>query len=661
MSESNLALQEAQFTQVLKTMGLEDTHVAEPRTITVGLGSDFFRRKPSELVQNLPRLMKQGERATAADLEFKDTLGQGGMGLVELAEQISLGRDVAVKKVRPDARSEEATLVLLREGWTTGILEHPNIVPIHTLGRDEDGEPIIVMKRISGVSWMEIIKDSSKVPPAFETEDPFDLYVEILSQICNAMHYAHSQGIIHRDLKPENVMLGEFGEVYVLDWGIALSLEPDPTGRLASIEEIDQPSGTPVYMAPEMVEGNGSELGIHTDIFLLGAMLHEALTGRPPHRGTTVFQILFQAHLCAPPVFDSSIPEELAMICQKAMSREPGQRYGSAREMREALLLYRKNRESYRLAAKGSEKLARLKILLHQSQSPSGIGTSTTEKSGQEVDGAKEQEIYQVFSECRFAFEQARQVNPALSAARRGLQEVLELMIRRELDRKAHKAAVLLLTDLPEPNEELSQQLQRLGEALRSQQADFETLQRFRFEADTEVGQGSRALFVLIMGISWSALSAIVSYLVEFQGLQITHERTFAHIVFLTALIGYVIYFGRERFFVNQVNRKILYAALATFVCVCFHRGLAWIQDVPFRTIVAHEMLMYGMGVIIAALFVDRRLIYAGVPFLIGAILGGIYPSMMYWMFVPTNLIGVIVAAWIWGPGRDRESVESIQ
>ena len=154
-----------------------------------------------------------------------------------------------------DPRASAHIEALLREAVITGALEHPNIVPVHMLGRDEDGHPVLVMKRIQGQLWSELLGKAS-----------LDRHLEILKDICNALHYAHSRGVVHLDLKTQNVLIGEFGEVSLLDWGIARRLSDPAPGVML---------GTPAYMASEMV--SGEKLTPLTDVYLLGSTLHLSL------------------------------------------------------------------------------------------------------------------------------------------------------------------------------------------------------------------------------------------------------------------------------------------------------------------------------------------------------------------------------------------------
>ena len=160
----------------------------------------------------------------AVDFEVTGVLGEGGMGRVLLARQRSLRRDVAIKVIKAEVQHPEVIEALLAEAVVTGSLEHPRIVPVHALGRDSEGQPVLAMKRIEGVSWRDMTRDSddprwASIAP--ESEDRLDVHLEIFMAACNAVHFAHSRGIVHRDIKLDNVMIGGFGEVYVVDWGIA--------------------------------------------------------------------------------------------------------------------------------------------------------------------------------------------------------------------------------------------------------------------------------------------------------------------------------------------------------------------------------------------------------------------------------------------------------
>ncbi|MGL4513972.1 MAG: serine/threonine-protein kinase, partial [Lacipirellulaceae bacterium] len=217
------------------------------------------------------------------DYVVKSKLGEGGMGLVERAHQASMNRTVAIKRIRPDKEGREKDRnQFVSEAVITGQLEHPNIIPIHDLGVAANGAPFYTMKCVDGEDW------DKKLPTLTEEEN-----LSALLQVAQAIAFAHSRNVIHMDLKPGNIRLGDYGEVLVMDFGLAARLDDGAT---------IQPGGTPAYMAPELAlpfaeKYLGKPLdddetksircapGKYTDVYLLGAILFEIVSGRPPHKG----------------------------------------------------------------------------------------------------------------------------------------------------------------------------------------------------------------------------------------------------------------------------------------------------------------------------------------------------------------------------------------
>jgi eukaryotic-like serine/threonine-protein kinase len=296
---------------------------------------------------------------SGARLELGRVLGEGGMGVVRLATQPAMGREVAVKTLRPQQRKPGPALKLLQEAWTAARLEHPNIVPVYDISVDADGSPLIVLKRIEGESWATLLAEPDHARERYGVVDLFEWHLQILVTICSAIHFAHDRGILHLDLKPENVMIGGHGEVYVVDWGIAMALEDDGSGRIPLAAASTEIVGTPSYMAPEMLIGDGTELSVRTDVYLLGAMLYELIAGRPPHRGETIMAVMHAA-LHVEPELAPETPSELAGICRRAMAKQPAERFASAELVRRELQGFLRHRESDRLATRASERLAEL-------------------------------------------------------------------------------------------------------------------------------------------------------------------------------------------------------------------------------------------------------------------------------------------------------------
>ena len=281
---------------------------------------------PDDVREGQLPLIRTATDSGSIDLDLRETIGEGGMGVVHLARQVPLARDVAVKRPRAVGNQHAAERVL-HEALVTGLLEHPNVIPIHVLGRDEAGTPLIVMKRVEGVSWRDVLADPEVAPG--EGDVNLEWHLEILIQVCNALRFAHSRGVIHRDIKPENVMLGAFGEVYLVDWGIAVATVDEHDARITHRDDAIGLAGTPAYMAPEMTRDDAREVGARTDVYLLGATLHELLTGAPPHDGASLFEVMLSAYESKPAAYEEDVPAELVTIVHRAMHVSPDARFES--------------------------------------------------------------------------------------------------------------------------------------------------------------------------------------------------------------------------------------------------------------------------------------------------------------------------------------------
>jgi serine/threonine-protein kinase len=299
---------------------------------------------------------------SAAPLEIRDTIAEGGMGIVKVAEQNALGRTVVVKTLRSKFEAQAAEHVL-REAWATGALEHPNIVPVHDIRVDDRGSPMIVLKRIEGDTWTRLMRDEQLVRKRFGATNLLDWNTDILRQVTQAVRFSHSRGILHRDLKPDNVMVGAFGEVYLVDWGIAMSLDGDDDSRLPLAKDSQSMAGTPCYMAPEML--GGAPLDERTDVYLLGSILFEILAGQPPHRTDSLDNMLEDIRK-SEPVFPEGACKLLSALCARAMSRDPADRFSNASEFAEALNQNRRHRDSADMAEVAHEQLLKLQSELEK-------------------------------------------------------------------------------------------------------------------------------------------------------------------------------------------------------------------------------------------------------------------------------------------------------
>ena len=288
---------------------------------------------------------------------------RGGMGRVLLAVDTTIGRKVALKELLSGLRNASGTPEtaatksigerFLREARVTGRLEHPNIVPVYEIGTGDDGNLFYSMRFVGGrtlAAQLDEIK-ARNLPEREKLAARLQL-LEAFYDMCNAVAYAHSKGVIHRDLKPSNVMLGEFGETVVLDWGLARVLDEaeEPTqarggGEGDSLLTLDgDVVGTPSYMPPEQAQGDRAHVNQLSDVYSLGAVLYEILTGQAPFTGGAARAILQRVISEAPrPVLELAplVPRELAVLCARAMEREPARRLSSALDLAREIKAFR--------------------------------------------------------------------------------------------------------------------------------------------------------------------------------------------------------------------------------------------------------------------------------------------------------------------------------
>jgi serine/threonine-protein kinase len=278
-----------------------------------------------------------------------EVLGRGGMGEVVSARDEQIGRNVAVKRLCIADPPEELVARFLREARIQGRLEHPAVVPVHELYHGANGQPYFVMKQLAGTTLNELLpRLAMREPTALEQFSPQRL-LRAFADVCLAIEFAHTRGVVHRDLKPANIVLGDFGEVYVLDWGIAKISDLDDRPSFADITTLDGTDtvagailGTPGYISPEQVRGDLT-LDVRTDVYALGCILFELLALQPLHpRGQAALTSALAGIDARPSVRapQLDIQPELDAICTRATALDPDDRFRTARELCDAIERY---------------------------------------------------------------------------------------------------------------------------------------------------------------------------------------------------------------------------------------------------------------------------------------------------------------------------------
>ena len=579
-------------------------------------------RQPEAAVQLAAlRLRDRGAPPTesGAELEVDTTLGRGGMGVVQLARQPALRRDVAVKRLRDT--SPHAVSRLLREAQITGRLEHPNIVPVHALGLDAEGQPVVVMKRVSGESWLALIRDG---------ETAIERHVEIAIAVCSALHYAHEHGVVHRDVKPENVMVGAFDEVYLLDWGVALDRD-DPRAR-------DERGvvGTPSYMAPEMLTADPASVDERTDVYLLGASLHHALTGAP-RRGAAshVLAVLHGAAVSARHDFGDAVPSELAALVNRACDRDPGARHSSALALRDALKAFLDHRAARELAQVGRARAAELEALLE----------------GAPAVAPEPPEVRVAYDEAAFAFRQALRVHDDPSV-RDALRATAERLFDHRIARRDVGGAFALV-DALDPGD--AARRDALEELRAEEAARGERLAWLERERDPRVGRTARVAFaalvsIVCLGFGLYALStrpsggALAARVIGFVAAPAVVLSTLAY-VFRRQLLG------------NELSRSMVLTGLLAICAILFNRVVSiWVMAEPFGSwvLLGDQAIL---TVAIATLVLRARwTALALVPLLIGWVWMAADPAHRVAIFVVScgAVPAAVAFAW-WRTGREDE------
>ncbi|MGK0358794.1 MAG: serine/threonine protein kinase/formylglycine-generating enzyme required for sulfatase activity [Bradymonadia bacterium] len=305
------------------------------------------------------------------DYEVLGDLARGSMGAIKIARDRSLQRLVALKMLDPTSSLPNAAARFLDEARITAQLQHPSIVPVYAIGTIGD-DPYFTMQLIEGRTLRDVVDKIAQRQPDDLVRYGRVRLLNVLIQVCNSIAYAHSRGVIHRDLKPANIMLGEFGEVFVMDWGLAKIIKssverpvvggrPDQAGFNTRIGDV---TGTPAYMAPEQAMGLVDALSERSDVFALGAILYELLTGRPPFVADSMIATLRlaqhgQIQLPSAVAPEADILPALEAVTMRCLARDPMDRYASAGELRDEIEGCVTNRQTIMHRVRGTASVLR--------------------------------------------------------------------------------------------------------------------------------------------------------------------------------------------------------------------------------------------------------------------------------------------------------------
>ena len=460
------------------------------------------------------------------------------MGIVTTGIQEYPKRYVAIKKILKDSKTYHR--MLLHEAQIMGQLEHPNIVPVHQICQDEDGGLMVVMKKVNGQTLDAILKKCQGA--SIENKIPM---IEMLVQVCHALEYAHSQSIVHRDIKCENIMIGDFNEVLLMDWGLAFNMETTENAHHGVV-------GTPSYMAPEMLTGSTKDVGVFTDVYLLGATLHHILMDTPRHNKKNVEEALRASILSAAYVYPSTIPHTFATITNKACSKEPDQRYQSVSEFRTSLDEALHHFEAIQITERARVLFTTLREMI-SSQAPT-------------------LDIQHAFMKTRSLLEGAVEMWPGNTDGLALLQDVLECMVHHHLDNMEIPIARPLFLNLHNPSEPLRKRFNRKER----EYVELSEAQAIAQEYNPlKSKHGRRTLIVSLVASAVSLISFAGTYS-YFVSSNVTTIRLIitGSIVFAASTTGVLL--GRKTLLNNKLGQQmsrtlIITPGLALFNHVCGH------------------------------------------------------------------------------------------
>lgn len=592
----------------LRTLGLD------ARGLTLD-ASGTLAASPKRPHADRPPVSHRGAQA----FELGRVLGRGGVGVVRAAVQGALGREVAVKQLRRGPHEDDPHGTLLAEAVVTGHLEHPNVVPIHSLTKGADGRPALVMKLIRGSLWSDYLAAPNKLSEEHPSvRDPLEFHIDVLMTVCNAIEFAHARGVVHRDIKPTNVMIGSFGEVYLLDWGLAVGLREDGPAELPLAKDVDEPAGSPGYMAPEMAAAEGSLIDERTDVYLLGAVLHEVLTSSPPHQGSTLLETLQSAFRAAPPQLGDDVPLELADICRRALAFDPAHRFEGAGAFRDALAGFLRHRAARALSQEADRKaVARERALdEHDLEAAQRLGT-----------------------EARFAYQLALREWPENDAARERLRALISRLAAHEIARGNADAARALLGELDEVSGELAEELSALEDREERNRQRVHALERMREDTDLGRQEKSRTQQLTFIGGVIFAVVSLISLLRQTGLLRVSTPLVFVVVAMLTA----VSYFTSRRRVTNTANLRTRRGFFYAMLIGTAYMGVATIAGQDITLALAVLMFLFaGCTAVGTALLHASTMVSALIFFTMGSVLL-IVPSSRP-IVMPLGILLVFVA-----------------
>jgi hypothetical protein len=483
------------------------------------------------------------------------------------------------------------------------------------------------MKRIEGVSWRALLGQPAH--PLWtrleaRTGDRLAAQIEILVAVCDALAFAHARGVVHRDIKPENVMLGEHGEVYLVDWGIAHRIGAPPVTELV---------GTPAFLAPEMLDPDTGRIGPATDVYLLGGVLYLLLTGRSPHGGGTLTEALGHALLGAAPDFGDARPRALVELARAAMSHEPALRPASAAAVRERLVGWLRRREAEGL---GRSALVRAAEVEHLADAV-------------DAGEAPPRQLEHAALACRVAFSEALRAWPENLEAVEGWRRCRLRVFDSALARGQLDAAEALLDELrregadPARIEASTTALASRREAQRAEERAAEGGRRLAAELDERVSRRERARFWGVLLGSTTVVLALILLRGGLVAVSVLETAVFAAGV--DAALGAAAFLGRRSILANAFNRRMTWVVLWSMTALMLHRFAAhWAGERRVEVVLIGDLWILAGITGTAALTIQPLFWIVACGFGLCAVAAGQWPAYTLAFFAVAPVLTVVAA-----------------
>ena len=511
-----------------------------PSTLNEGYGSsiaDFPQETTDELL----------------DIQITEhILGEGGMGIVYEGVQRFPKRPIAIKRLKKRHRLLEE--FLCREAMITGRLAHPNIIPVHSLRPHQEHGPEVVMPLLKGKTLLDVLNNKSM---------PLRDILFVLDNVCNGLHYAHEHNIIHRDIKPENIIIGFYGEVYLVDWGIAIDKEDRATHKYRMV-------GTPAYMPPEMISGDPNDVCVQTDIYLLGATLHHVLMGEPRHQGENLEEILAHIQHSKEHQYPNHIFSELGSLANQCCHVYPSQRPSTVSEFQRKLHESIAHWDVLKLIAQGEESLQRL------------FDTSST------------QEAYPVYMETRGLFLQAKKSWPQSISPQKGLTEALEYMIQGFIKDGVYKTAQSLCSELS-THEPTHPQLSTYRKQIQHLEVDFLRLKNEARDHDLSISRKSRIRIAQILTSMAVLGTGYVCWEIIFLQKQNNYTLLLWTMLAPTCSVLVCLFFWSRPLLYNKASRVAFINVFATMLCILANRTIGILYEEEINRIITTDIFIIAL------------------------------------------------------------------